>query len=97
MVKTLTIKGLTCAHCGLPAHKNISENGLFFCCHGCKTAHQFISEMAVCELPDKARPRGEEELAFLDLPEIADKWVISKGPTSIQVRLQIPLIVKLNR
>ncbi len=92
MVKSVISKKLYCAHCGLPAHKSIEEDGLYFCCHGCKTAHHFLSEIKGCEIPEKQKPRDSQELNHLDSPEVIENWIIGKRGKAILVRFSIPNI-----
>jgi Cu+-exporting ATPase len=83
---------LTCAHCGLPARKEIFEGDLHFCCHGCKTAHSFFSGTEACELPSPGTPRTENELKWLDQPQVIAKWQVGKEGSAVRVRLKIPNI-----
>lgn len=83
---------LLCAHCGLPASESIEENGLHFCCHGCKTAHTFLADFPVCEIPGQQNPLNESELHWLDNPEVLQKFLIGKQGNAVRVRLQIPNI-----
>ncbi len=87
---TIVAGKLVCAHCGLPARTEIEENGNYFCCHGCKTAHTFLADTGSCELPEPAAPRSAEELVWLDQPEAFSKWVCAKRGDAVLVRLKIP-------
>jgi Cu+-exporting ATPase len=91
MALILTEKDLTCVHCGLPASPEIEENGKYFCCHGCKTAHAFLGDSLACALPDP-KPRNPEEYEHLDLPEVMENWLIARPGNAIQVRFRVPNI-----
>lgn len=81
-----------CAHCGLPAFEHIHENDNYFCCHGCKTAFTFLNDSPNCVLPSSETAYKPEDISYLDLPEVRQKWVIAEKDNIIQVRLQIPSI-----
>ena len=86
----IELEALVCAHCGLPAFKNIVENGHYYCCYGCKTAHSFLSETIACPIPNFGTGLENDDLSYLDKPEILEKWTIGKTGNSIRVRFQIP-------
>jgi len=89
-INILTEEVLICVHCGLSARQEIHQNGDYFCCHGCKTAHIFLSDSESCEIPIPAKPRHQEELAWLDIPEASQKWIFGKQGNAVQVRLKVP-------
>lgn len=90
MATVLEKEKLVCAHCGLPARPEIEENGNYFCCHGCKTAHSFLQSEPSCELPEPAAPRSATELAWLDTPGVLDKWKVRSRGDAITIRLKLP-------
>jgi len=91
MIASPVKKKLICTHCGLPARKEIEEKGEFFCCHGCKTARNFLS-LSSCELPEIKAPGKQEEVALLDTDGVLEKRTIARQENSVRIRLKNPEI-----
>lgn len=89
-----------CYHCGekLPL-RPILEHDHEFCCTGC--AHVFgilqqndLSAFYSYEPMAGTKPRKEraDQFAFLDLPEIQDRYILFKNEQQIKVTLSLPSI-----
>lgn len=90
----------TCYHCGeeILSNSNVLDDKSF-CCSGCKTVYQLLKENDLSsfytyEAGAGKRPRKEEQhrYAFLDIPEIRDKYIDFHSDKQSTIRLFIPSI-----
>ncbi len=86
-----------CFHCGDAINAAVKFNDKVFCCDGCKTVHQVLSENGMEAYYNLSAAPGNkvlfsdnEEFAYLDTPEIADLLVDFKNDNLIKLSLQIP-------
>lgn len=90
-----------CFHCGdpCPVHPLRSEDKVF-CCEGCKTVYEILSENNLCTYYDLEKNPGiklktkefGERFAFLDNPEIARRLVSFQSEQLIKITLSLPAI-----
>jgi P-type Cu+ transporter len=90
-----------CVHCGAGCGKTpVVSNGLFFCCHGCRTVYELLNDSKLHTYykleknpgirldPGEADPRYE----FLDKEEIAGKLILFNEGETVKVRFYVPVI-----
>ncbi len=87
-----------CYHCGQPC----TEGGFGlderkFCCHGCKTVYEILSENNLCEYYSLDQNPGiqlryvnEETYSYLDEPAVRKKIVIFDSDSFVSIRFSIP-------
>lgn len=90
-----------CYHCGDPCpDQSIQEDDKFFCCHGCKTVYEILSENDLCDYYQLNEQPGikqkdklsEGRFAFLDNPEIAQKLLSFSEDNLNKVNFFLPTI-----
>lgn len=89
-----------CFHCGDDIiGKPIQFEDKPFCCSGCKTVYQILSENELntfYNLEANAGVKPKEQIdhkyAFLDIPEIESKYIDFKNDDFVQVTLSLPTI-----
>lgn len=90
---------LTCCHCGddCPSH-TIWKGDLPFCCNGCKTVYELLSENGLSDFysieqtPGVNMTVGKNDLSFLENAEIVDQILDFKEGDSARVTLELPAI-----
>lgn len=89
----------SCYHCGADtADQNISLNGHFFCCDGCKFVYGLLKENDLCDYYSfdqspglKAKGKFEAgRFAYLDNEEIISKLTRFRDGTQMHVMFNIP-------
>jgi len=91
---------LKCYHCGLPCEEDkFHVEDKSFCCYGCKTVYEILSENDLCEYYSFDKTPGvtlrhvsDESFAYLDEPAIRKKVVEFDSDSFIRVRFYIPAI-----
>jgi len=91
---------IKCYHCGLPCEDNvITLGGNSFCCSGCKTVYEILSENNLCEYYelDKApgvslRHVSEESYGYLDEPQVRKKVLAFASYSFNRVQFSVPSI-----
>src|SRR6187551_1556534 len=93
-------KDLQCYHCGQPCGEEtlwLQEKS--FCCYGCKTVYEILSENNLCEYYDLENNPGvqlrnidKDTYTFLDEREVARKILEFDSETYSRVRFYIPAI-----
>jgi len=90
-----------CLHCGLPCRETaVSLGGRHFCCSGCQTVHEILTENGLShfyELNDRAgitikRQTRREQFLFLDEAEVRGKLLDFSDGKTARVTFQIPSI-----
>jgi Cu+-exporting ATPase len=90
-----------CHHCGEPcdATDPIKLDDKQFCCHGCKTVFEILSNNDMCQYYDldeqagiSLKGRSSEEYAFLDATDIQEKLVDYRDADHTKVTFFIPQI-----
>jgi P-type Cu+ transporter len=90
-----------CVHCGVDCGKYpVISGGLKFCCHGCRTVYELLSENKLYtyyKLEQTPGIRVEEQdtgtrYDFLDKEEIAQKLILFAEGNILKVRFYIPVI-----
>ncbi|MEZ4984241.1 MAG: heavy metal translocating P-type ATPase metal-binding domain-containing protein [Saprospiraceae bacterium] len=89
-----------CYHCGEPCEdERIVSDGKAFCCTGCKTVYEILSEnkldtfYALEATPGKTlRAKANADYAFLDQPEVVQKLVDYEDDQLIKVSFKLPAI-----
>ena len=90
-----------CFHCGLPCGGvAIEKGGKVFCCHGCETVHDLLSQSGLAQFYDLNEHPGtrvsgappRERFGFLDDPTVQEQMLdFTDGRTS-RVTLRVPAI-----
>lgn len=98
-MKTSVGQQLLCFHCGDIVLSEIKQGEKSFCCEGCLTVHNFLSESGMGHYYEMGRGSGNkviqkdnEEFAFLDNPQIADLLIDFKNDELLRLNLQLPSI-----
>ena len=82
MTGSITIEKTLCYHCGeecLTTSYKVEDKS--FCCHGCKSVYQILSENALCsyynynEHPGATRARIDKRFDYLDEPQIIKELI----------------------
>lgn len=90
---------LTCYHCGDDCPDDLIHiEEKHFCCHGCKTVFEILSENDLCTYYDleqspgtkQKKPEFGDKFAFLDNPEIARKLLNYADENLEKVTLHVP-------
>jgi P-type Cu+ transporter len=100
MAATLTATHLACYHCGDDCPEHPSTPGdKAFCCDGCKTVYQLLSENGLCTYYDleqnpglKIKARSQERFVYLDNAEIANQLLDFNEGEIAKISLYIPKI-----
>lgn len=87
-----------CYHCGQPCQEGaITFAEKDFCCHGCKTVFEVLSDHDLCEYYSFETAPGlrQEETAdrdydFLNDPEIASKLLLFNSPSFARMQFNVP-------
>jgi len=96
-------EGIQCAHCGEHCDRDhIVLNDLYFCCEGCKTVYDLLSEHDLCGYYSIDDPemislkhlshKSMERFAFLDDSSIADSLLEYQLDGKAQLTLNIPSV-----
>ncbi|MEO1052638.1 MAG: heavy metal translocating P-type ATPase metal-binding domain-containing protein [Bacteroidota bacterium] len=89
----------TCYHCGDDCpDQSIQIAEKTFCCHGCKTVYEILSENDLCDYYDieqnpgftKDRAADSEQFAFLDNPTISQPLLEFASENLNKVTFQVP-------
>lgn len=103
MTTTAPLK-TACYHCGSDCPTTgqpLFFDDKSFCCTGCQTVYQILSEHQLCQYYDLNATPGKvlsgnaptlDRLAFLDLPDIADQLIQFRNDTIAHVTFFIPAI-----
>lgn len=98
-MKTSVGQQLLCFHCGDIVLSEIKQGDKSFCCEGCLTVHNILSESGMGHYYEMGRGSGNkvlhkdaEEFAFLDNPEIAGLLIDFKNEDLVRLNLQLPAI-----
>lgn len=93
------VTDLKCYHCGQPCDEIIWLQDKAFCCHGCMTVFEILTDNELCEyysLDAKAgitlRHGNEESYAYLDEPTVRKKILEFDSPSFARVRFYLPAI-----
>lgn len=92
------VKDTACHHCGEPCEDTtILLEDKTFCCQGCKTVYEVLSDNGMCryyDLDEQAgislKGRKQEEYAFLDDDEVQEKLIDFKDNNTTRVTFFIP-------
>ena len=93
----------TCYHCGNDCSTNtvpLFYDDKPFCCTGCQTVYQVLSEHQLCQYYDLNTAPGKsakatpvlDRLAFLDIPEIAAQLIDFQNNSVAHVTFYVPAI-----
>ena len=96
-------QGIQCAHCGEQCDRDhIVRNDLYFCCEGCKTVYDLLSEHNLCgyysmDVPEvislkHLAHKSMERFAFLDDSAIVDSLLEYQLDGKAQVTLKLPSV-----
>lgn len=92
-------KNIICYHCGDECDdNNISIEDKFFCCNGCKTVYEILSEKNLCDYYQISenpgikldKPSAIRNFDFLDDEGAVEKLIDFKSENLIRVTLTIP-------
>jgi len=98
----------TCYHCGndcppgndLPDNETVRFDDKAFCCAGCKTVYDVLSQHQLCQYYDLNTTPGStrtdtpqlDRLSFLDLPDVAAQLIDFQNDTVAHVTFFVPAI-----
>ena len=98
----------TCYHCGndcpsgksLPGNETVWFDDKAFCCAGCKTVYEVLSQHQLCQYYDLNTTPGSartdtpqlDRLSFLDLPDVATQLIDFQNDTVAHVTFFTPAI-----
>jgi len=96
-------QGIQCAHCGEQCDRDyIVTNDLYFCCEGCKTVYNLLSEHDLCGYYSMDDPevislkhlahKSMERFAYLDDSEIVDSLLEYNLDGKAQLTLKLPSV-----
>ena len=96
-------QGIQCAHCGEQCDRDhIVTNDLYFCCEGCKTVYDLLSEHDLCGYYSMDDPemkslkhlahKSMERFAFLDDSAIVDSLLEYQLHGKAQLTLKLPSV-----
>lgn len=99
-MEVLVQEEVTCYHCGLPCEaEKIQLEDKHFCCQGCRTVFEILSENDLCEYYSFDKNPGvtlryvsDESYAYLDEPSIRKKLAEFDSAAFLRVRFYIPTI-----
>jgi Cu+-exporting ATPase len=100
MPTTVLEKNTKCYHCGDDCQNSIVQSDeKCFCCEGCKTVYELLSENGMCTYYDfeknpgiKIKVKSQERFAFLDNEEIANKLSDFNEGNDVLIHFYIPKI-----
>jgi len=91
----------SCFHCGEPCpDDSIAKGGKNFCCHGCVTVHDILTESGLGQFYDLnewpgvrvSASKPQADWAFLDEPEVKQRLLDFTDGRQSRVTLRIPAI-----
>lgn len=90
----------SCYHCGEEIHgRPVKVQDKSFCCHGCATVYQLLSENNLNSFYEmepgagvKPKDANDHKYAFLDVPEIREKYITFENDSSVHLTLFLPSI-----
>lgn len=94
-------EAVQCFHCGTPClAKRIAHNEHFFCCTGCKTVFELLSENGLTQFYELGRtagrpvgvPTGEDKFRFLDEPSVRERIVDFADGRQTRITFRLPAI-----
>ena len=98
-METIVKTDLKCYHCGEPCDDTVWMEEKAFCCFGCKTVFEILSENDLCEYYDLEKNPGiqlrhvsEETYAFLNEKDIRKKVVSFDSENFARVQFYVPAI-----
>ena len=93
------VTDLKCYHCGQPCDEIIWLQDKAFCCRGCMTVFEILTDNELCEYYSlDAKPGitlrhgNEESYAYLDEPTVRKKILEFDSPSFARVRFYLPAI-----
>ena len=99
MAETTVLQDLKCYHCGQPCEESFWHNDKVFCCYGCKTVFEILSENDLCEYytleknPGLQRQKSSDEtFAYLDEKEIRRKVLSFDSVSFAMVTFHVPSV-----
>ena len=95
-----------CYHCGTQTRRIVQYNQKEFCCDGCKSVYQLLSQNELCQYYelnnspaanqalgfDAIKGAQSHKFAFLDNEEIADQLYTFKSPTANHIVFYLPQV-----
>lgn len=96
----VTESGTSCFHCGEPcAHEAVHTDEHDFCCQGCLTVYQIITQnglddfYALSESPGFSLSKSEKlDYSWLDDPETRERLIAFRQGDTIRVQFELPQI-----
>ena len=96
MSETIIDQEISCYHCGEACDEEIQYEKKSFCCHGCKTVYQLISEndldtyYQLNTSPGVRQNRSSTDFDYLENEEIAQKLLDFQSGSVSRVTLSLP-------
>lgn len=94
-----TVADLECYHCGQSCDEIVWLQDKAFCCTGCKTVFEILSENQLCEYYSFEEKPGitlryfsEESYSYLDEPTVRKKIMEFDSPSFARVRFYVPAV-----
>ncbi len=99
MAETIVQKNAKCYHCGDDCKNNLSLREKLFCCEGCKTVYELLSENGMCTYYDleknpgiKIKAKSQDRFSYLDNDEIVCKLLDFNEGDNARISFYIPKI-----
>lgn len=97
--QVVTSTEVSCYHCGQPCTQTFWRHDRPFCCHGCRTVYEILSENDLCEYYDLDKSPGVRLREFdgsiydcLDEETIRKEFVSFESSTFARVKFSLPSI-----
>jgi P-type Cu+ transporter len=88
-----------CYHCGQPCEETLLKDGKKFCCFGCQTVYEILSQNDLCEYyafdthPGIAQSNQKSSaFDYLDEPSVRDKLLSFRSDSFAKVEFSVPAI-----
>ncbi|MEZ5031558.1 MAG: heavy metal translocating P-type ATPase metal-binding domain-containing protein [Saprospiraceae bacterium] len=96
----VTESGISCFHCGEPcAHEAVHTDEHDFCCQGCLTVYQIITQnglddfYALSDTPGFSLSKSEKlDYSWLDDPETRERLIAFRQGSTLRVMFELPQI-----
>ena len=102
----LDVNTHVCYHCGTQTRNAVHWDQKEFCCDGCKSVYQLLSQNELCEYYElnnspaanqalglaSLQQKSSHKFAFLDNKEIAEKLYVYQSSTAIHIVFYLPQV-----
>jgi P-type Cu+ transporter len=93
-----TVKKVSCTHCQEQCEEVIVDSGNTFCCNGCRTVYEILSQKNLCDyynIDQRAgikslRNKANKQFGYLDSEEVQKKLLDFKSEDKAQITFKLP-------